>query len=273
MFNLRNTAIALTVASGLSSCNLSDAQVQELVNASLAVAVASDTSTDRQRSLANSATEAYLRGNRRSSDRALEQKLQRMVNQIAAANDLGSQWTVYLIDNDQPNALTPGGGVVMVHDSFLEIATSEAQMAMILAHEMAHSTQAHAVQKQRDLTLANVVVTAVGQRADAGLEQTVLGLVANASVSGYSRGKENEADRIGFGYYVNAGYDPFEAADLFRNMSRTFGERDNVTHALHGTHPRNGERAAALESMANRVNGGGTRVTTSEFERLTRKYR
>lgn len=269
----RKALLSSTVALSLSACNLSDQEIQNLVATGLTVAVASDTSTDRQRSLSNSATAAYLQGNPRSSDKALERKLQSMVNQIAAANGLGSEWTLYLIRSDQPNALTPGGGVIMVHDSFLEIAENEAQMAMVLAHEMAHSTQAHGVKKQRDLTLANVAITAVGQRATSELEQTVLSLVGSASVSGYSRGKETEADEIGFRYFVKAGYDPYQAVDVFRNMSRTFGERDGLTHALHGTHPRNRERAQALERMANSVSGAGSRVNTAEFERLTRRYR
>lgn len=269
----RRVGFAVIITAGISGCNLSDSEMQQLAGAALAVGSTMDVGQDRQRSLANSATEAYLRSNRRSRDTALENKLQRMTMQLSRANGLGSDWTVFLIDDPQPNALTPGGGIIFVHTGFLKLATSEAQMAMVLAHEMAHTTEGHAVKRQRDATLTSVAAKVLEGQTSTGTERLALDLGTSAALSGYSRSAERDADRIGFEYYVRAGYNPYEAATVFRNIQSTFGERDAVSQFIGGTHPRSGDRARKMDSLALGVSGGGTLVTTNEYERLTRRYR
>ncbi|PSL18946.1 M48 family metallopeptidase [Shimia abyssi] len=244
-----------------------------LAGTALVVAATSDISLDRQRAIANKSTENYLQTHRRSSDRALERKLQSMVKQIASANGLGPDWTLYLMNEREPNALTPGGGVIFVHTGFIPIAHTEAQMAMVLAHEMAHSTQAHSAKRIRDMTRTAVLInTAAGEVSGAG-QRAALDILAASSVSGYSRSAETQADNVGFQYFVRAGYAPDEASKVFRNMANEFGDIDGIAHALHGTHPRNRQRAISLSNKAGSSGRTVGRVSSRDYDRLTAKYR
>lgn len=116
----------------------------------------------------------------------------------------------YLVENPDFNAHAFLNGTVLVNSGVLRVLTNEAQFAAVLGHEIAHATQEHAVidgQPQK-----RSLVTLVHGKGYAGGKSDSL-------VSGYSRPLENQADRIGLEYMVSAGYDPREAAQVWKQVT------------------------------------------------------
>lgn len=258
---------AATMALSLSSCQLTTDNVGQ----ALAVASVIDTSKDQQQRLGAAVARDVLGKSRRSSNKALENKLQRMTNQIARANNLnGFNWKVYLLASRDPNAFTGGGGFVFVEEGMIPFTRNEASMAMLLSHEMAHVTKAHSVKSRRDQVLVGALASALG--GNGGITQ----LGQQAFASQYSQGNEREADAVGLRYMVNAGYNPTAGADILIQLSRLQQSRPSFGQIFAASHPTNESRIRALRTQTaglpvERRNSGIT--STREYDQLTARYR
>ena len=107
-----------------------------------------------------------------------------------------------------------------------DVVENEAQLAAVLGHEIAHSIQEHSwLQSQyhkkslMTLRLGAAFASAYGLRSVAYNANMVEGAIRN----GYSRALENQADRLGLEYMVNAGYDPRQAPQVWKEMTKKFG--------------------------------------------------
>lgn len=128
---------------------------------------------------------------------------------------------VELITDSSPNAFTTGDRIV-IHSSILRIAHTDAQLALVLGHELAHANLGH-LDKQR---LNQVLGWAGGAAIDAGL---VLGGIstggvfarqfARAGERAFSVNFEREADYVGAYYAARAGYELTGAEKFWRTFS------------------------------------------------------
>lgn len=137
---------------------------------------------------------------------------------------------VLVLDNPVINAFAAPGGVIGVHTGLLLTAKNEAQLASVLSHELAHLSQRHFAaqleeeRRNRPFFLASLLGSILLAAADpeagvAGL-QTSLAASASAKLS-FSRQNEREADYIGMRTLTNAGYDPMEMANMFRELQKS----------------------------------------------------
>jgi hypothetical protein len=116
----------------------------------------------------------------------------------------------YLIENPDFNAHAFPNGTVLVNSGVLRVLTTEAQFAAVLGHEIAHATQEHAF---RELQHQKNDVESVHEKGYAS------GVKGDPSANGYTRSLENQADRVGLDYMVTAGYDPRQAAEVWRQVA------------------------------------------------------
>jgi len=135
---------------------------------------------------------------------------------------------IVIVDNPTINAFAVPGGVIGIHNGLLMWAQTEDELATVLAHEIAHLSQRHFSrgvefqQKQQPLALAAmlaslVVMATVG--GDAGMAALSATQAATQdSALRYSRGNEQEADRVGMQTMVDAGMDPHAAPAMFERM-------------------------------------------------------
>ena len=111
---------------------------------------------------------------------------------------------VTLIDQRSVNAFAAPGGVIGINGGLLFHAETEGEFASVLAHELAHLSQRHfarRLQRQKDRSLANalLILASVAIAAATGPEAILAGQQAiNQQSLAYSRGNEQEADRVGF---------------------------------------------------------------------------
>ncbi len=173
----------------------------------------------------------------------------------AAVGDDGAdfQWDVSLIDSPQVNAFCLPGGKIAVYTGILPVAQTEAGLAAVMGHEMAHAIARHGSQRILRQQMTQTAMMGVqGSISDMSYEQqrTLMGLLGAGAQYGvilpFSRDHETEADKMGTLYMARAGYDPREATGLWKRMGGASEGRAPSEFA--STHPSNETRIRQLEA-------------------------
>ena len=162
-----------------------------------------------------------------SSDQNATAVLQRVGSRIAAVADLPkAQWEFVLFDNSQANAFCLPGGKVGVYAGILQITQTEAGLATVLAHEVAHAVAHHGAERiSRVLVVQGIGLLAISQftKMDATSKNALIVAYGLGTTLGtelpHSRLQESEADRIGLIYMARAGYDPAEAVKFWERFA------------------------------------------------------
>ena len=168
---------------------------------------------------------------------------------------------IVIVDNPTINAFAVPGGVIGIHNGLLLWAQTQDELATVLAHEIAHLSQRHFSrgvefqQKQQPLTLAAmlasfVLMATVG--GDAGMAAlSATQAAAQDSALSYSRGNEQEADRVGMQTMVEAGMDPHAAPAMFERMMQAsrYSNSNRIPEFLR-SHPLSENRIADTRNRA-----------------------
>ena len=165
----------------------------------------------------------------------------------------GWRWEVNVISSGEVNAWCMPGGKIAVYTGLIDkLAVSDAELAAVMGHEIAHALREHGREKASQQATQSVLVGIAG--ALLGLGELGTGLastVANVTIGlPNSREFEREADRIGVELAARAGYDPRAAITLWQKMSRVGG--DGPPQFL-STHPSAASRIQDLQGYANQV--------------------
>jgi predicted Zn-dependent protease len=161
---------------------------------------------------------------------------------------------VKIVKNPLLNAFAFPNGVIYAHTGILARIENEAQLATLLGHELTHATHRHAIQAFRGVKRSSAAL-ATFQMVTLpfgvfGAAATALGTVGYvASVSGYSRGNEREADREGLALAVTAGYAAAEAPKLFEHLKRDLEFRKIDEPFFFGSHPKLAERVKSYQEL------------------------
>jgi len=185
-------------------------------------------------------------------------KLQAYVNRVGRWVALQSgrpdlPWTFGVIESTDINAFASPGGYIFVTRGLYMRLTDEAELAGVLAHEIAHVQQQHhlkVVQKQQLIGLGSQLL---GEQVggDAAV-QRLIGSGAEIMARGLDKSAEFEADRIGVVLATRAGYDPFGLPAVLQDIG-SVAKNDSEVALLFKTHPHPDERLAALsEAMGDR---------------------
>ncbi|MEH8018298.1 M48 family metalloprotease [Rheinheimera muenzenbergensis] len=147
---------------------------------------------------------------------------------VARANDVKFPFKFYWVNNKNINAFATLGGNIVSHTGTLAVADSESEFASVMAHEIAHVTQRHIArfveaQNQRaPLTLAGVlgaiVLATVNPEAGMAAMMAAQGAAQQSAIN-FTRGNEQEADRIGMQILAEAGFDPYAVPEFFRKLT------------------------------------------------------
>ncbi|MEE9300924.1 MAG: M48 family metalloprotease [Alphaproteobacteria bacterium] len=155
------------------------------------------------------------------------------------------------------NASMAPNGVMQVWTGLILRARNEAQLAYVLGHELGHYLRRHSLKRWRDVrakTDALVFLQIAASAARYGYVGDLAQFIALASIFAYSRDQEREADDLGFELMLEAGYDPHEAAKVWRALIEEREAADEPERLIFfSTHPSTGERAETLESLAAEV--------------------
>ncbi|WP_340066685.1 M48 family metallopeptidase [Ascidiimonas aurantiaca] len=164
------------------------------------------------------------------------------------------RWEYTLIKSDQVNAWAMPGGKIAVYTGILPITQTETGLAVVLGHEVAHALADHGAQRMSAGTLQQLGAVAGNialskDEQDQQLFNVAYGLGSNVlGMLPFSRSHENEADAIGIQLMAIAGYDPYEASELWKRMKEKSGGQ--APPEFLSTHPSNDTRIQNLKRLA-----------------------
>lgn len=192
--------------------------------------------------------------------------LQRYVNLVGnwVATQSGRNdfpWHFGVLATEDINAFAAPGGYVFITEGLYRQLKSEAELAGVLGHEIAHVTQKHHLKVLKKSSLINALGQAASKkvRNNDQVVQNVIGNGAEIMARGLDKEAEFEADRVGTVYAARAGYDPWGLPAVLQDLA-ALPPRDNRTSLLYKTHPQPEERLSKLgDSIGER------------FDRLTGK--
>ncbi|NOS80107.1 MAG: M48 family metalloprotease [Nitrospira sp.] len=183
------------------------------------------------------------------TDQAVNDYLNSVLRQLSPPESTPDILTVEVrvLKNPLLNAFAFPNGKIYIHTGLLARIENEAQLATLLGHELTHATHRHTIQELRGVRRGSAVLATLQMIV---LPLGVLGSVATSlgavgymgAVSGYSQGKELEADEEGLGLMVKAGYSPREATKLFEHLKEELVFRKVDEPFFFGSHPRVQER-------------------------------
>ncbi|MEH8020645.1 M48 family metalloprotease [Rheinheimera metallidurans] len=147
---------------------------------------------------------------------------------VSRANDVKFPFKFHWVNDKNINAFATLGGNITSHTGTLAIADSESEFASVMAHEIAHVTQRHiarffeARNQQAPITLAGmlgaIILATVNPEAGMAALMATQGASAQSAIN-FTRGNEQEADRIGMTIMVEAGFDPYAVPNFFRKLT------------------------------------------------------
>jgi beta-barrel assembly-enhancing protease len=178
---------------------------------------------------------------------------------VAASQEPQQDFEFFMVRDNTVNAFAMPGGFVGVHTGLLLAAQTESELAGVLSHEVAHVTQHHLARmlgKQDQMsipTLAAVVLGLLAARSRPDITQAVIAGASAASIQSqlnYTRDFEREADRIGFQYLQQAGFDVSGMGTFFERLQKATRLYENNAPAYLRTHPLSSERIADMQGRA-----------------------
>jgi predicted Zn-dependent protease len=205
-------------------------------------------------------------------DPLITEYVNRVGQNIVLHSDAKVPFTIKVIDSDEVNAFALPGGFFYVNKGLLLAADNEAELAGVMAHEIAHVAARHAVENNTKATLLEYL--ALGGSIFLGgwpgvIYQNTAGLGLLGAFMKFSRGAEEEADRLGVQYMYAAGYDPTAMATMFEKLEAKNKKKPGLISRAFASHPAPPDRRASALALASRFPEHEEYViSSSEFQRV-----
>jgi len=188
-------------------------------------------------------------------DPIITEYVNRVGQNLVRNSDAKVPFTFQVIDDPTLNAFALPGGFVFVHSGLLTAAETEAELASVMAHEVAHVAARHMTRqacraKVAQLATLPLILTggwggyAARQAANLAIPMTFLS---------FSRGFESEADYLGLQYLYAAGYDPGAAIEMFEKIVSLEKQQPGSMARVFSTHPMNSDRIEKAQAEIARI--------------------
>lgn len=179
----------------------------------------------------------------------------------------GLHFSFRVIDDPTPNALALPDGRVYVSSGLLVFVRNEAQLAMVLGHEIGHVVEQHqveAIKESRSFKkkllpgllggLAGAALGAIVKGKEGAATGAAIGAGAGVvysvvALNSYNRKQEDEADTVGTRLMLTRGFDAKEGIPFFQRLAEKFGDKDRFSNLLWGNHSRNEDRANHIRAL------------------------
>ena len=170
----------------------------------------------------------------------------------SVTDDRSLRWHFSVVDAREINAFAIPGGYIFVNRGLIERATTMAQVAGVLAHEIGHVTKRHSIKQMQKAHGANVGVTLaciLTNVCNSGIAQTGIELAAGGAFAKFSRDDESEADAEGVKTVIRAGIDPAGIPQMFRILLDERKERPAGVETFFLSHPLEESRIASTQGL------------------------
>lgn len=205
-------------------------------------------------------------------DPIITEYVNRVGQNVVLHSDAKIPFTIKVIDSDEVNAFALPGGFFFVNKGLILAADNEAELAGVMAHEIAHVAARHAMENAGKGQFLGYGILA-GILLTGGIAATVLqntaGITQALAFFKFSRGAEEEADKLGVQYLYAAGYDPTAMSTMFEKLAAKNRKKPGTLSKLFSTHPQSVQRRDDSLALVGRFPEKEEYViSTSEFQRV-----
>src|ERR1700732_4162353 len=203
------------------------------------------------------------------NDPVISEYVNRIGQNLVRNSDAKVPFTIKVIDSEEVNAFALPGGFFFVNSGLILKADNEAELAGVMAHEIAHVAARHGTRpatRGEIANLASIPLIFMGGWTGYGIRQAASVLVPVGFLK-FSRGFESEADMLGLEYLYKAGYDQTAFVDFFEKIETLEKTKPGTMAKVFSTHPMTDDRIrAAQKNIQERLVAKPEYVvTTSEF--------
>jgi len=204
------------------------------------------------------------------TDPVIAEYINRVGQNLVRNSDAMVPFTIKVIDTDDINAFALPGGFFYVDSGLILAADDEAELAGVMAHEIAHVAACHAareISRGQLMNLASIPLIFVG----GGIGYAVQSLAGMAMPMGFlkfTRSFESDADFLGIEYMYKAGYDPQALTSFFEKVRALEKHKPGSIAKAFDTHPQTPDRIEKTQQEINTLLPARPeyKVDTSEFE-------
>jgi hypothetical protein len=205
-------------------------------------------------------------------DPVITEYINRVGQNVVLHSDSKIPFTIKVIDSDEVNAFALPGGFFYINKGLILAADNEAEVAGVMAHEIAHVAARHAMENQAKGMIAQGLMIA-GSIFLGGLGGMLINQAgqfgALLTFMKFNRGAESEADMLGVQYLWAAGYDPNAMSTMFEKLSAKNKKKPGTFSKLFETHPQSVDRMNATRDLVARFPDKEEYIlSTSEFQRV-----
>ena len=203
------------------------------------------------------------------TDPVITEYINRIGQNLVRNSDARVPFTIKVLDTEEVNAFALPGGFFYVNSGLILAADNEAELAGVMAHEIAHVAARHATKnmtRAQIWNMASVPLIFIGGPVAYAISE-VAGLAIPLGFLKFSRDAEREADLLGLEYDYATGYDPEAFVEFFEKLNIE-KKKPNLVAKAFATHPMNVERIEAAQEEIRKYLPDRPEyvLDTSEFE-------
>jgi beta-barrel assembly-enhancing protease len=203
------------------------------------------------------------------TDPTINEYINRVGQNLVRNSDAKVPFTIKVVDSDVINAMALPGGFFYVNSGLILAADNEAELAGVMAHEIAHVAARHTTRqltRYQFINYASLPLIFVGGGIGLAAREAA-GIGIPMTFLKFSRGFEAEADYLGIQYMYKAGYDPNEFVNFFEKIQAQEKKKPGSMAKVFTDHPQTPDRIAkSQEEIATILPAKDQYIeTTSEF--------
>jgi predicted Zn-dependent protease len=227
-------------------------------------------SLDKQIQMGRAYSQEVESTSRLVTDSLVTEYINRIGQNLVRNSDAQVPFTIKVVDADEVNAFALPGGFFYVDSGLILAADNEAELAGVMAHEIAHVAACHAARENTRgqlMNLASIPLIFIGGGIGYAVQEAA-GLALPMSFLKFSRGFESEADFLGLQYMYKAGYDPQSFTAFFEKVEALNKKKPGTLAKAFNTHPQTPDRISKTQKEINTLLPARPeyKVDTSEFQ-------
>jgi len=203
-------------------------------------------------------------------DPVVTEYVNRIGQNLVRNSDAQVPFTIKVIDSDEVNAFALPGGFFYVNSGLILAADEEAELAGVMAHEIAHVAARHATRQMTRAQWANIgTIPLIFVGGGIGYAvRSAAGLALPMTFLSFSRGFEAQADYLGLQYMYKTGYDPQAFISFFEKLQAKEKKKPGTLARAFSTHPQTPDRIEKSQEEIGKILPARAQyiVSTSEFD-------
>ncbi len=226
-------------------------------------------SLEKEIALGKSMAQQVERNSRIIEYPIISEYINRVGQNLVRNSDAKVPFTIKLVDDESVNAFALPGGFFFVNTGLFLRADNEAELAGVMAHEIAHVAARHGTKQATRgqlINYASIPLIFLGGWTGYGIRQAASFAIPMGFLQ-FSRGAESEADLLGLQYMYKTGYDPTSFVDFFEKLLADQKRKPGTLSKLFSSHPPTGDRITKTQARIEEILPARPQyvVTSSEF--------